>query len=93
MLEPVEQKPVKPVAAIAQVTSFGNPRSTRDQRFYRIASKWLSSGNYWLYVLGLASGILSLFLTLYVGIGVHHANAFASDGTLFSCQLDSNKGR
>jgi hypothetical protein len=93
MLEPVEPDPVEPVAAIRQVTSFGNPRSTRDQRFYRIAAKWLASANYWLYVFGLSSAVLSLALTLYVGFGVHHANVFASDGTLFSCQLDSNKGR
>lgn len=35
--------------------------------------------------------ILFLLLLIYAGIGIEHSLNFASDGSVFSCQIDSVK--
>lgn len=41
-----------------------------------------------LFPMVLGSYLLFVLLLVYTGIGIKHSQIFASDGTVFSCQID-----
>lgn len=76
---------------LRQPSSFGNPKPVKDRRFYKFAASILGSANKALFPLTVGSFILFLLLLIYAGIGIEHSLNFASDGSVFSCQIDSVK--
>ncbi|MGE8449738.1 MAG: hypothetical protein ACN6OP_03750 [Pseudomonadales bacterium] len=68
-------------------TSWGHPRTERSPAFHRVVGRWFAHiatvCRYATY--GLAA--VALALTVYATLFVEHVQAFASDGTVFSCEL------
>lgn len=81
----------KAAKRISQPTSFGNPDPDQNFRFYKLAAQWLGRANGVLYPLAITSLVLFLALLVYTGVAVDSSNIFVSDGTVFSCQIDSVK--
>lgn len=76
---------------VAQPSSFGDPRPVKNRRFYRIARQMLAIANKGLYAAVAASCVSALGLLVYVGVVVEYEQIFVSDGTVFSCQIDTVK--
>lgn len=76
-----------------QPTSYGNPKTQHDRRFYRIVGGWFNNINTVLLILVLISASTALGLLVYAGIGIKHGENYASDGTDFSCRLSTTGGK
>lgn len=74
---------------IAQPTAFGRSMRRKDRRFYKIAARWLAIFNRVMFPIVIASFVIFFGLLVYAGIGIEHSETYASDGTVFSCRIDS----
>lgn len=75
--------------ALSQPSTYGKPRRIRNQRYYQLADKVLTLVLFvgrWMLLISLG---LSIALATYAAFGVKHTNAYSSDGTLFSCFLET----
>lgn len=82
MSSPVRKKPSQP-------TTFANPRIRKNRRYFRIVGGWLGVVNKVLYWLLMTSLLIFAALIVYLGLFETHSEIYASDGTVFSCHIDS----
>lgn len=78
---------------IAHATTWGQPRRERSRRFHRVFGRIFElAGNACRYAAyGLC--VSALLLLVYAGLFVEKTVAYASDGTVYSCQLPIYRGK
>jgi hypothetical protein len=72
---------------LAQASTWGNPRRTRTPRFERLMMEWAKACNAVLFGVA-ASGIVAIvILVLVLAFGTQFSRLYASDGSMFSCEI------
>jgi len=74
---------------LIQPTTFGNPSPVRSHRFHIIANALLPPIGKVLHVINVILSVMFLALLGYAGLFIEHEQSYASDGSIFSCQVDS----
>lgn len=78
---------------VAQPTTFGRPRAMRDHLFYKGAQRILGVVNKYLFITTVASCFMSLLLMLMLTFFIKHEEVYSSDGTMFSCKIETGEGK
>ena len=85
--------PVQPPVRRRRISTWGQPRPTRRTDFAPFFEKVLRITNRILASVVVALALACVGLTVYLGYGVTFTNLYASDGTIFSCQIDIKRGK
>ncbi|MBR8427259.1 hypothetical protein [Burkholderia cenocepacia] len=70
-----------------QPTTWGNPRVHRTPRFNQQMLGFLRRLNKWLGPLALLEFLIIVTLILMLAFGTQFARLFASDGSMYSCEI------
>jgi hypothetical protein len=70
-----------------RTTTWGNPATLRTPRFIRLFGRILWSANRILVGVTICELIVIVGLALYLTYGTTHSRIYASDGTVFSCEV------
>lgn len=76
---------------VMQPTTFGRPRLFQSYRFYIIAKRWLAQLNSVIFILIAISIAMTIGLTIYLSFFATYKEVYASDGTQYSCKIETAK--
>jgi hypothetical protein len=84
--------PAQPAVRRRRISTWGQPRPSRRPDFAPFFEKVLRATNRILAGIAVTLALTCVGLTVYLGYGVTFTNLYASDGTIFSCQIDIKRG-
>ncbi|HEP6430557.1 hypothetical protein [Burkholderia arboris] len=73
--------------APVQPTTWGNPRQNRTPRFNKQMLGFLRRLNKWLGPIAIFEFLIIVTLILTLAFGTQFARLFASDGSMYSCEI------
>ncbi|WP_199031658.1 hypothetical protein [Ralstonia sp. ASV6] len=77
---------------IAQPSTWGSPRTIRTPQFNKRMRAWLARLNKYLAFVVFAEVAVICALVLWLTFGITFYRVFATDGTMFSCELAPVRG-
>lgn len=77
-------------AAIEQPTSWGRPKKLKPVLLARLVAPFLGMFSNTVFLVFSVSVLISACLLVYVGFFVRHSYLYASDGTRFSCEIQTS---
>ncbi|KVV07473.1 hypothetical protein [Burkholderia ubonensis] len=78
---------VAPRRTLVQPTTWGNPRQNRTPRFNKLMLSFLRRLNKWLAPIAIFEFVIIAALILTLSFGTQFARLFASDGSMYSCEI------
>ncbi|CAE6794227.1 hypothetical protein R70006_04994 [Paraburkholderia domus] len=76
-----------PQRRLVQASTWGNPRNNSTPRFNRLMLGWARRCNRVLVPIAFAGFLAIIALIVFLTFGTRFSHLYASDGTIFSCEI------